>query len=160
MVEVSHINQLKFFNGFSENQLAKLSEIIESKFFNKGEQVHQKGDKAGKMFVVFEGSVSLREIDPGDEVGIAFEERERGDFFGSASFMEPRVYTLTAICQADTELLAIDADQLFALCQSDSVLGYTFMKKIAQIYFERYKTTKRQICQMVKTPTIITALPG
>ena len=160
MVEVSHMNQLELFTGFSENQLAKLSEIIEAKFFDKGEPIYLKGDKADKMFVVFEGSVSLRDIDPGDEVGIAFEERERGDFFGSASFMEPKVYTLTAICQTDTEVLAIDADQLFALCQTDSVLGYKFMKKIAQIYFERYKKTKRQLCQMVKTPTIITALPG
>ncbi|MBW2640404.1 MAG: cyclic nucleotide-binding domain-containing protein [Deltaproteobacteria bacterium] len=30
----------------------------------------------------------------------------------------------------------------------------------AKVYFERYKLAKRQIHEMVKAPTIITALPG
>ena len=160
MVEVSDVNQLEIFSVFSEEQLDEISSITEEKSFNKGDRVYQKGDRAKYMFVVLKGLVSLREISPGEEVGIAFEKRERGEFFGSASFMKPQEYTLTAVCLQDTKVLAIDADQLFDLCEEDSSLGYKFMKKIAQIYFERYKVAKRQIHQMVKTPTIITALPG
>jgi len=160
MVEVSDFNQLEIFSVFSEEQLDELSIITEETSFNKGDRIYEKGNRARYMFVVLKGLVSLREISPGDEVGIAFEKRERGDFFGSASFMKPQEYTLTAVCLQDTQVLAIDADQLFDLCEEDSNLGYKFMKKIAQIYFARYKVAKRQIHQMVKAPTIITALPG
>lgn len=160
MVEVIDINQLELFSVFSEDQLDELSKITEAKFFSKGDRIYQKGDRASEMLVVLKGLVSLREINPGDNVGIAFEKRERGEFFGSASFMKPQEYTLTAVCLEDTEVAAIDANQLFELCEADSNLGYKFMKKIAQIYFERYKVAKRQIHEMVKTPTIITALPG
>ncbi len=160
MEDISRMTQLELFSVLSEDQIRQLSNITQSRFFNKGDQIYQKGDSAGEMFVVAEGLVSLREIDPGDDIGIAFEEKKRGDFFGPASFMTSKVYSLTAVCLTDTEVLAINAEQLSGLCQKDSTLGYRLMKKIAEVYFKRYIATKRQICQMVKTPTIITALPG
>jgi len=104
--------------------------------------------------------VSLRRIEPGDKVGIAFETREPGTLFGAASFMQPQEYTLTAVCLQDTEVLAVDADKLFKLCDKDPLLGYRLMLKIAQIYFERYKTAKKNLYAMVHTPAVITALPG
>ncbi|MEJ2233004.1 MAG: hypothetical protein P8X67_03680, partial [Syntrophobacterales bacterium] len=67
---------------------------------------------------------------------------------------------LTAVCQEDTEVMAIDADKLFELTEKDPAVGYQLMLKISQIYFERYKTAKRSLHEMVRTPTIITALPG
>lgn len=160
MVAVIDINQLEMFGVFSEKQLKELAKITAEKSFKKGDRIYQKGDRANEMFFVLKGLVSLRDINPGDEVGVAFEKRERGEFFGAACFMKPQEYTLTAICLQDTAVMAFDADKLFDLCQKDTSLGYKFMKQIAQIYFERYKMAKRQIHQMVKTPTIITALPG
>lgn len=160
MAEVKDIKKIELFGILSDAQLDELAKISEERSFNKGDRIYQKGDRAKDMFVVLKGLVSLREINPGDEVGIAFERRERGEFFGSASFMKPQEYTLTAVCLEDTEVVTVDADRLFELCEQDPDLGYKFMKKIAQIYFERYKVAKRQIHEMVRTPTIITALPG
>lgn len=160
MVKVNNLNKLEFFSVFSDEQLERLSKISQSKFFKKGDQIYRKGDNATELFVVIDGSVSLMAIDPGDNIGIAYEERKRGEFFGPASFMTSRIYSLTAVCLTDTEALAINAEQLSGLCEEDSIVGYKFMKKIAEIYYERYITTKRQISQMVDTPTIITALPG
>ncbi|MBA7547634.1 hypothetical protein ES705_40063 [subsurface metagenome] len=160
MVAVIDINQLELFSLFSEEQLEEISTITEKKSFNKGAQIYLKGDRANQLFIVLKGLVSLREINPGDEVGIGFESRERGEFFGAACFMTPRDYTLTTVCMEDTEVMAVNAEKLFELCADDPDLGHKFMTKVAQIYFERYKVAKRQIHAMVKAPTIITALPG
>jgi hypothetical protein len=54
----------------------------------------------------------------------------------------------------------MDADKLFDLFQKDYQIGYLFLKEIAKVYFERYKSVKRQLYEMVKAPSIITALPG
>ena len=124
------------------------------------DHIYERGNAAKHLFVVKKGLVSLRRIDPGDEVGIAFETREPGGLFGAASFMKPQEYTLTAVCLEDTEVMAIDADKLFELCEKDPAVGYQLMLKIAQIYFERYKTAKRSLHDVVRTPTVITALPG
>ena len=74
--------------------------------------------------------------------------------------MKPQEYTLNAMCMEDSEVLAMDADKLFDLFQKDYQIGYLFLKEIATVYFERYKSVKRQLYEMVKTPAIIMALPG
>lgn len=160
MVEVSGLKKLELFDTLAEKQLEEIAEITEKKSYKKHSHVYERGNGAKHLFVVNKGLVSLRRIDPGDEFGIAFETREAGELFGAASFMKPQEYTLTAICMEDTEVMAIDADKLFELCEKDPLLGYQLMLKIAQIYFERYKSAKRSLHDMVRTPTVITALPG
>jgi CRP-like cAMP-binding protein len=160
MVEASEMAYLKVFELLSDEQLEEIAKITEKKSYKMHEHLYERGKPAKHLFVVKKGLVSLRRIEPGDEVGIAFETREPGGLFGAASFMEPQEYTLTATCLQDTEVMAIDADKLFELCEKDTAVGYQLMLKIAQIYFERYKVAKRSLHEMVRMPTVITALPG
>ena len=160
MVEAYKVAYMELFGLLSDEQLEEVAKITEKKSYKIHDHIYERGNAAKHLFVVKKGLVSLRRIDPGDEVGIAFETRESGELFGAASFMKPQEYTLTAVCQEDTEVMAIDADKLFELAEKDPVVGYQVMLKIAQIYFERYKTAKRSLHEMVRTPTIITALPG
>ena len=160
MAEVSDLKKFDVFKGLAEKQLAQLAKITDKKAYKKSTFVYERGKKAKHLFVVNKGTVSLRRLEPGEKVGIAFESRESGELFGAASFMVPQQYTLTAVCMADSEVFAIDADRLFKLAEQDAAVGYRLMLAVAQIYFERYKSAKRQIHQMVSTPAIITALPG
>ena len=160
MVEVDEIKQLEFFNVFSQEQLEEISTITEKKNYEKGALVYQRGYRADRIYVVIKGLISLNRLEPGEKIGISFEKREQGELFGTACFMEPQEYTLTAVCMADSEVMVLDTDNLLEICERDPELGYKFLKEVAQIYFERYKTAKRQVHEMVKTPTIITALPG
>jgi CRP/FNR family transcriptional regulator len=160
MVEANELAKFYLFSIFSKEQLEELAEITEKKTCKKNDHVYERGDHAKHLFVVNEGLVSLRRFEPGDDVGIAFEMRESGGLFGAASFMHPQHYTLTAVCLEDSEVMAIDADKLSAWCEKDPAVGYRLMTKIAQVYFERYKTAKRNLYGMVQAPTVITALPG
>lgn len=160
MVGVSELEKLEFFGIFPQKQLEEVAKITEKKSYKKNDHVYERGDRAKYLFVVSKGLVSLRRFEPGDDVGIAFESRESGGLFGAASFMEPQEYTLTAICLEDTEVVAIDADKLSDLCEEDPAVGYKLMLKVAQVYFERYKTAKRNLYGMVQAPAVITALPG
>ena len=160
MVEASQMAYLKVFDLLSDEQVEEIAKITEKRSYKIDSHIYKRGNVAKHLFVMKKGLVSLRRIDPGDEVGIAFETREPGELFGAAAFMKPQEYTLTAICLEDTEVIAIDADRLFELCEKDSALGYQLMLKIAQIYFARYKIAKRSLHEMVRSPTLITALPG
>lgn len=160
MVAVNDLKNLAVFGSLKEKQLEEIAEITERKSYKKHSHVYERGNDAKHLFVVTKGRVSLRRIDPGDEVGIAFETRDPGGLFGAASFVRPQEYTLTAICLEDTEVMAIDADKLFEMSEKDPALGYQLMLAIAQIYFERYKIAKRSLHDMVRSPTVITALPG
>ena len=160
MVEAIELAKFYLFNLFSEEQLVEFAEISEKKNYKKYDHIYERGDHAKHLFVVNEGLVSLRRIEPGDDVGIGFEMRKSGDLFGAASFMHPQHYTLTAVCLEDTEIIAINAEKLSGLCEKNPAVGYRLMLKIAQVYFERYKSAKRNLYAMVHTPSVITALPG
>ena len=160
MTKVDEFNKFDFFNAFSEKQLAELIKVTETKTFKKGSEIYKEGDRANYIFLVSKGWVSLRKVDPERDIGISFENREKGELFGTACFMKPQEYTLNAVCMEDSEVLKMDADKLFDLFQKDYQMGYLFLKEIAKVYFERYKSVKRQLYEMVKAPTIITALPG
>ena len=160
MTKVDDFNKFDFFNAFSKDQLANLGKVTETKTFKKGSEIYKEGDRANYIFLVSKGWVSLRKIDPEKDIGISFENRGRGELFGTACFMKPQEYTLTAICMEDSEILIMDADKLFDLFQKDYQIGYLFLKEIAKVYFDRYKSVKRQLYEMVKAPSIITGLPG
>jgi len=160
MVGAGDLRQFDFFKEFSDKQLSQVGEVTAMKKYKKGAIIYEEGAPAKQLFVVITGLVSLRRLEPGKLIGIAFENRERGEIFGAAALMDPKEYTLTALCLEDSEVYAVDATKLVRLCELDPQLGYKCMSAIAQVYFERYKSAKRQIYQMVQTPAIITALPG
>ena len=150
MVEVKEIKKFEVFNVFSEKQLEELSKITEKKIFEKGALVYQRGYRADRIYLVTKGLVGLDKLKPGEKIGIFFEHREKGELFGTACFLELQKYTLTAVCLQDSEVMSIDADKFFELCQRDPELGYKFLKKVVQIYFERYQTAIGQIHEMIK----------
>ena len=160
MTKVDEFNKFDFFNAFSKDQLAGLAKLTETKTFKKGSEIYKEGDRANHIYLVCKGWVSLRKVDPERDIGISFENREKGELFGTACFMKPQEYTLNAVCMENSEVMALDSDKLFDLFQKDYQIAYLFLKEIAKVYFERYKSVKKQLYEMVKAPTIITALPG
>lgn len=155
MVTVNELKHLKIFGGFSDEEVADLADITEKMAYNNQEIIYKHGDEARYLFVIASGTVSLNLLKPGDKVGVAFEERRRGEMFGVAIFMEPPNYTLTALCLEDTEVLAIDADGLKDLCGRRAEIGYKLMKKVAQIYLDRYKHAKIKLYRILYSPYVI-----
>lgn len=160
MVQVDDLKQCKIFALFSDSQLSEMAGITEKKSYKKYMRVHERGEQATHLFVVSKGLVSLRDIKSGDLVGISFEICEPGELFGTASLMKPREHTLTAVCLEDSEVVALEAESLLELCKNDPRLGYNLMLTIAELYFDRYKHAKKQLYEIIRAPTIITALPG
>ena len=160
MKAIMDFKKFDFFHAFSEDQLKELMKVTEKKTFKKGAQIYGEGDRANKIYIVSRGWVKLKKLDPGKDIDISFENRGKGELFGAACFMKPQEYTLNAICMEDSEVIAMNADDLFNLFHKDYQIGYLFLKEISKVYFERYKSVKRQLFDMVKAPVTITALPG
>jgi CRP/FNR family transcriptional regulator len=159
MVTISDLKHLKIFSDFLEDELVDLAFITKKMDYNKLETIYKRGDEARYLFVISSGRVSLRLIEPGDRHGVAFEERSRGEMFGVAIFMMPPKYTLTALCLEDTEVLALDAEDLKSVCERRTEIGYKLMKKIAQIYLDRYKHAKIELYRILNSPYVISPQP-
>lgn len=146
MVEVSELKALNLFNTISEEQLLEVARITNKKTYKNNSFIYQQGQPAREFFIVASGLVSLRGLrDEEEELEKAFELCEPGDLLGAASLVNDRVYTLTALCLEDTDIFFLNAGKLLNLCEVDYELGYRLMKKVAEIYFERYETAKREL---------------
>ena len=159
MVNVSDFRKIQGFNSYSDDQLSELAEITEKIYYGANEIIYRRGDPANYLFVIALGSVSLKHYEAGDKVGIAFENRKKGEMFGVAVLMEPPVYSLTAVAIEESELLAVDAKALLALCEKRSDIGYRLMREVAKVYLERYRQVKVQLYQMIQAPYFVTDLP-
>jgi len=160
MVNIDELKDLGVFWDLANVHLKKISNLAVKKTYTANSTIYMSKERAGRIFIVQNGLVSLRLFNPGEEYGLNFGMREKGDLFGGASFLKPQKYTVTAVCLKDTDLFAIESDKLLKAFDDDLELGYKFMRETAQIYFDRYVNTEEQLHEMVKAPSIITALPG
>lgn len=155
MATIVEIEELKVFNGFNAEQKKRLARIAQKVKYAKGQEIYLSKYRANRIFFVVKGSVDLRVFNPDGVVGVSFGTLDDGQLFGAASLLKPQEYTVTAYCQEDSELLAMEANDLLDLMVTDYELGYRFMKKVAQVYFDRYERTKTQIHNMVIAPTLV-----
>jgi CRP-like cAMP-binding protein len=155
MVTASEMEKMEVFSGFTTKQIKKLSLIAKKVTFKKGKKVYLSKYRAGRLFVVAKGKVELRIFDPTEVVAISFGTLGQGELFGAASLFKPPEYTVTAFCKKDSEFLVMEASDLIDLMEKDKELGFKLMKKVAQVYFDRYERSKKQIQDMVKTMSLI-----
>jgi CRP-like cAMP-binding protein len=157
MATISEMEELEVFNGFNAEQKKRLARIAHRVKYAKGQAVYLSRYRANRIFVVVKGRVDLRVLNTDGVVGVSFGTLDEGQLFGAASLFKPQEYTVTAYCQEDSELLVIEANDLLDLMVTDYELGYRFMKKVAQVYFDRYERTKTQIHNIVNTHTLVAA---
>jgi signal-transduction protein with cAMP-binding, CBS, and nucleotidyltransferase domain len=159
MVDVSELRKFKSFGELTEDQLAELAEACDKRQYEKQSFVYRKGDRATQMFGLSKGLVSLRDIQPGDLVGISYEICEPGQLFGGSALVWSEMHSLAALCLEDSEVVAIEGNKMLAFCKRDPEFGYNLMLTVARRYFNRYQQAKQQLYSMVKEPAIVTALP-
>jgi CRP-like cAMP-binding protein len=145
MEELDDLRQHEVFGVFPDVQLSKLAGITKKRTYRKDESIYKRGDSAKHLFLVRKGFISLRDTEPGELEGIFVETCGPGQVFGVASLMKPHQHTLTAVCLEDSEVLAIEADQLLQLCEEEPGLGNWFMMTIAHLYFSHYEHYRTQL---------------
>jgi len=59
---------------------------------------------------------------------------------GWSGFMPPNYYTASAICQEDSHLLAFDGSAFNRLLEENRELGFTIMRRIAEVISQRLRT--------------------
>lgn len=159
MATIGEIEALEVFDRFSADQKKRLAQISKKVKYSRGQEVYLSKYRANRLFVVVKGKVALQVFEPGGAVGISFGTLTDGQLFGAASLLKPQEYSVTACCQEDSELLVMETNDLLDLMITDQELGYRFMKKVAQVYFDRYESAKTQIHNMVQVSSLI-AKPG
>jgi CRP-like cAMP-binding protein len=110
------------------------------KVFNSGDLVFGEGDKAGKFYILGEGSVHLT---MGQEE-LCFVVDRPGEVFGWSALVEPRQYRASARCTTRCRLLEIPREAIEDLARIHAEDGITIFRNLAGIVTEKLSEAYRQ----------------
>ncbi len=129
--------------------LADFSDLVE---VPQGQDLFKEGDKEDFLYVVVNGRISIEIYAPG-RGRLSIYTAEPMELVGWSS-VTPVVRQRTASARAvlDSRLIAMDAQALRNLCESDCGLGCVVMRRIANTVAQRLLVTRLQLLDLFAEP--------
>lgn len=133
------------------DKIASISELFQAE---PGQELFREGDKEDFMYIVLEGRVAIEMFIPG-RGRIRIFTAEPMDIIGWSS-VTPVVRQRTASARVilPSGLIKIDTPKLLIMCEEDHDLGYTVMRRLANVVASRLLTTRLQLLDMFAHPNI------
>ncbi len=110
----------------------------------RGQTVFREGDLDPILYIVESGGVAIEVTVPGRGRVIILTVGP-GEVFGWSSMFQQRPKTASARASSPTRALALDADRLRELCDTDPKLGYVLTRRLLEVVSERLKATRMQL---------------
>ena len=125
------------FYNLSTEQISQIAEICTAQSLPEGTILFEENQPGNEVYLVARGSVDIL-VDPA-MLGLETDVRptrvatlRKGQILGEMALVDEGLRSATVqVAEADTLLLAIRRQDLFALCERDYRLGYRIMRNIA-----------------------------
>ncbi|UCG81496.1 MAG: cyclic nucleotide-binding domain-containing protein [Desulfobacterales bacterium] len=150
MATVSELKKASLFESLSDDELEAIIQLGQEESFEPHENIFNHGQKAKTLYVLLDGSVSLRIK---AEVGIdlmAETMEKKGSVVGTPALVKPYIHNVTAKCTKSTKVLAIDAVGLRKIMRRHPSIGFEVMTQLARLYFSRLNSTRMAITNLFK----------
>jgi CRP-like cAMP-binding protein len=128
-----------FFEGLSEQQIAKLGGLAREVRFGRDHVLFREGEESTDFYLIISGMVALEIAPPSDTLRV--ETLGADDAFGFSSVMGHGTVFQGRVLE-DLHALALDAAKLRNLCETDTALGYEFMRRLMRVVAGRLHVTR------------------
>jgi CRP-like cAMP-binding protein len=148
MVSVDELCPCELLSGLNEDELAKIAAITHKATYSPGDLICVEREQADRLFTLCQGRVQLHiqlrsPLEPPG--GITIEEVEPGRIFGWSSLVKQRRFTASARALDPVTVMYINAEDLNALFDQNTHIGFVVMKQLAEVIASRLQRT-RQVC--------------
>lgn len=139
------LRKCELFAILSEAEIQEVAALCQVESYETDEVIYRQGVRSEKLYVIVEGSVVLkRTIKLEDmETVVAIDDLAAGRAFGWRALMEPRVYTLSAVCSKPTRVLAVDGTGLRFFIEKEPSVGLEVMTRFATLLGDRLVASYR-----------------
>jgi CRP-like cAMP-binding protein len=111
--------------------------------------IFKEGDEATELYILTEGRVALemdiRPVPDRPAIPTAVDVITKGESLGWSALVEPYVYTLSARCLTNCQVLALKGEMLRNVMADDRDLGYELMKRLAKLISLRLTYTRLRL---------------
>ncbi len=149
MAVVDSLRNSELLRDLEKRHLEKMSPLCRGISYREGMTIFKEGNEAKELYILTEGRVALEmEIRPVPDrpaIPTAVDVVTKGDGFGWSAIVEPYVYTLSARCLTNCQVLALKGEMLREAMVNDPELGYELMKRIAKLISLRLTYTRLRL---------------
>ena len=144
MIPSQALRYFPHFAGTPPVVLEHIAAISSVKEFRAGERLFEEGNPATHLMLVKDGRVDIVYL-LGDGRQVVADTITRGDVLCWSALLPPHRLTGSAIAMEDGELIAIDGQALWKMCEREAPLGYQIMLEIAKALRNRLAGLRVQI---------------
>lgn len=138
------LRNVRFLHDIDDEYLRRLASIADLESFPQGAVLFHEGQDHTKIYFVVSGAVAL-------EVRVSQQDLKRlqtvgsGELLGWSPILGLVEMTATARALQPTQVVALDTNQLKAICEHDPRFGLEFMRRTAQALAKRLSATRLQL---------------
>lgn len=149
MVSIEDLRTCELFPALSDAELEQVAAIAHQEEYQAGDLICAEREVADRLFILKRGRAQLHirlrsALEPSGEAII--EEVEPGRIFGWSSLVRQRRFTASARALEPVQVIVIPGNELNALFDRDSHIGFVVIKQLAEVIASRLHHT-RQICE-------------
>ena len=148
-VLLSTLESIRFLNGVSADDLEQLADIARLEEFEEGDVLFAAGDSVDNVYLVVGGEITL-------EVNGSGVSPQRlltvgpGESLGWSALIRRRQRVSTAKVSAPTLVFRIDGEQLLAVCEQNTRLGYQIMRSTAAALADRLHAMRMRFLEVYR----------
>jgi CRP/FNR family cyclic AMP-dependent transcriptional regulator len=136
-----------FFAGLDEPTLELLAGCATNVHFKQGEVLFHQGGPAETFYVVRKGRIAIQVHTPAGG-GIVLDTADDGGVAGWSWLVPPYRWMFDAVASEATSAVAFDGACVRAKCESDPVIGYALMQRVARVMFDRLEAARVRLIDM------------
>lgn len=145
----SMFERFPLFQELLPEQNSLIRPLFSPCFETAGAMLFEQGQVAERLYLIVEGEVIIRyKPEDGPELLVA-RVRDGGVVGWSAALGNP-IYTSTAFCTAECQMLCVRGQDLRTLCERNPEIGSLLLEGLAKIVAERLRTSHAHITTLLE----------
>ncbi|HQE16973.1 MAG TPA: cyclic nucleotide-binding domain-containing protein [Aggregatilineales bacterium] len=145
MVSTRELSQISLFRDLSEEHQAAIARLAREVTCSEGDVLFREGDVGTQLYILLEGRVSIQvKLSSRPESLAVASLSQYGQLVGWSGLIHAN-YTASAVCDTDSRLLIIDANELSALLRENPEAGFPVMEQVAITISERLRNIQRVV---------------
>jgi CRP/FNR family transcriptional regulator, cyclic AMP receptor protein len=129
---VNVLQQAELFRGLSSEQLEQVGRIAQKEQFSLSAVICRQGDRADKLYIISNGQVEIS-VSHQNGTGEPVVYLGAGQVVGEMTLVDAGRRSASVIAAEEgTIVYSIPNDAFSRLCETDTGIGYTIMRNIAQ----------------------------
>jgi CRP-like cAMP-binding protein len=146
MITPEMLAEFDLFRDVSKETIREVAAFSETIKVGRDSFVFKEGEKADKLHLLVSGSIALRVklTSRPDSVTVSFVNRPH-QTLGWSGVVSPNHYTASAVCEEDSELIAISSEKFMRILDQHPEDGYKIMLRITAIISDRLRNSRQAL---------------